>query len=100
MKVLLIVCAAFLFLSLTNLPIGFYTFLRILVTIGSITIMVTEFEGGINIWIILFGIIAILFNPLFPVYLHNKSTWMPLDILCGTLFLVKSFLIKQHKAIE
>lgn len=96
MKILMIVCAAFLFLSLVNLPIGYYTFLRILITIGSIAIIVTEIEEGINIWIILFGLTAILFNPLFPVYLHNKSTWMPLDLISGILFIVKSFLIKKQ----
>jgi hypothetical protein len=90
MKTLLAVAAAALFAATLNLPIGYFTFLRILVTIASVAVVVNE--DGINLWVILFGLIAILFNPLFPVYFHDKSTWIPIDIACGILFLIKSLL--------
>jgi hypothetical protein len=92
MKTLLAVAAAALFAATLNLPIGYFTFLRILVTIASVAVVVNEYEDGINLWVILFGLIAILFNPLFPVYFHDKSTWIPIDIACGILFLIKSLL--------
>ena len=95
MKTLLLICAGFLFMGLIDLPIGFYTFLRIVVTIGSVAVVVTEFENGINFWVITFGLIAILFNPLIPVYLNNKSAWVPIDIIGGIIFVIKSFTLKQ-----
>jgi hypothetical protein len=93
MKILLLFCAAFLFLAVANFPIGFYTFLRIVVTIGAVSIICFELQKGISIWTLLFGLIAILFNPLLPIYLHEKSAWLPFDIICGIIFLIKTFLL-------
>jgi len=91
MKGLLLLCAGLLFLSLAELPIGYYTFLRIVVTIGAVTVVVAEFENGLNFWVITFGLIAIIFNPLIPIYLNSKSAWMPIDIIGGIIFVIKSF---------
>lgn len=95
MKGLLIVCAVLLFLGITDLPIGFYTFLRIVVTIGAVAVVFTEFDNRLNIWVIMFGIMAIIFNPIIPVYLNDKSAWMSIDIICGVIFIIKSFTLKQ-----
>ena len=97
MRGFLLVCAAILFLSIADLPIGFYTFLRIVVTIGSVVVVVSELEDGLNFWVISFGLLAIVFNPLIPVYLHDKSAWMPIDIIGGILFAIKSFTLKEIK---
>ena len=95
MKVLLLLCAALLFLGLADLPIGYYTLLRIVVTICSVAVVVTEYENGLNFWVITFGLIAIVFNPLIPIYLNDKSAWMPIDIIGGIMFVIKSFTLKQ-----
>lgn len=97
MRPLLLICAGLLLLALVDLPIGYYTLLRIAVTIGAVTIVVTEFENGINFWVIAFGLIAILFNPLIPVYLGDKSAWMPIDLITAILFGIKSFTLKNNK---
>ena len=95
MKLLLLICAALLLLGIADLPIGYYTLLRIVVTIGSVAVVVTEFENGLNFWVITFGLIAIIFNPIIPIYLNDKSAWMPIDIIGGIIFVIKSFTIKQ-----
>ena len=95
MKGLLLICAGLLFLGMLGLPIGYYTLLRIAVTIGASSVVITEFENGLNFWTISFGIIAILLNPLIPVYLNDKSAWMVIDLICGVLFVIKSFTLKQ-----
>ena len=95
MKTLLIISAGFLFMGLIDLPIGFYTLLRIVVTIGSVAVVVTEYENGLNFWVITFGLIAIVFNPLIPIYLNDKSAWIPIDIFSGIIFVIKSFTLKQ-----
>lgn len=91
MKILLIACACFLLLAITNLPIGYFTFLRIVVTICSVMVVVKDAEKGINLWVIGFGITAIIFNPLVPVYLQDKSIWIPIDIASAVLFFSKAF---------
>lgn len=93
MKYLLCICAGLLLLAIANLPIGYYTFLRIIVTIGAIVVIIGEFEKGLSIWIILFGIIAILFNPIIPVYLYNKAIWIPIDIATAIIFGMKVFFL-------
>ena len=97
MKVLLLICSGLLLVALVNLPIGYYTILRIVVTIGAVTVVITEFENGINFWVITFGLIAILFNPLVPVYLNDKDAWFPIDIIAAIIFGMKSIINKKQK---
>jgi len=95
LKTLLLICAALLLLGITELPIGYYTLLRIVVTIGAVAVVITEFENGLNYWVFIFGLIAIFFNPLIPIYLKDKSAWILIDIIGGIAFIIKSFTIKQ-----
>lgn len=97
MKTLLLICAGLLFVALINLPIGYYTFLRIAITVGSIAVIASEYEKGIKLWAITFGLIAIIFNPIIPIYLYDKSTWMPIDIICGIIFVAKALTINTTK---
>ena len=96
MRYLLFVCAVLLFLALANLPIGYYSLLRFVVTIGAVAVVITELEKGIGFWVIAFVIIAILFNPVLPIYLNDKSAWMPIDMIVGILFLIKTFIYKSR----
>lgn len=89
MKFLLYICSFFLVAALADLPIGYYTFLRIIIFISAIIVIYSEYEGEITGWILAFGIIAILFNPIIPIYLHEKSTWAIIDIAAALLFVVK-----------
>jgi predicted membrane protein len=98
MKALLLICSGLLLISLADLPIGYYTLLRIVVSIGAIAVIIKEYEQGINFWIIIFGLILILFNPLIPVYLNDKEVWMPIDIIAAILFVIKSFTINYTKS--
>lgn len=95
MKSLLLICGILLFLGVAHLPIGYYTLLRIVVTIGAVAVVVTEFENGVNFWVIGFGLVAIIFNPLIPVYFNNKSAWVPIDLISGIIFVIKSLTYKQ-----
>ena len=92
MKAFLIVCAALLFAAVFKLPIGYYTFLRIAITLGALLIVFTEYKKQVTFWVIIFGLIVILFNPIIPIYLYKKSLWFPIDIIVGILFLVNAFI--------
>lgn len=99
MRILLLICAGMLLLGVADLPIGYYTLLRIVVTIGSVSVIVTDFKKGLNFWNITFGLLAILFNPIIPIYLNNKSVWTLIDIISGIIFIVKSFTFKNKKIV-
>lgn len=97
MKYLLSLCAILLLLCIGDLPIGYYTLVRIVVTIGAVCVIVNESNKDLNFWQVSFGLIAIIFNPVIPVYLHDKSIWLPIDIIAAVLFIIKLLILKSTK---
>jgi len=95
MKSLFIFCAACCFLALLKLPIAYYTLLRVVVSLGAILAVYLAIREKNYVWAFIFTIVAIIFNPLFPVYLHRKLPWMPIDIIVGLLFLLLAFWKKK-----
>ena len=91
MKYLLSLCIVLLLLCMGDLPIGYYTFVRIII------IIVNEPVKDLNFWRVAFGLIAIVFNPIIPVYLHDKAIWMPIDIIAAILFTIKLSILKSTK---
>lgn len=91
MRTALTISSIALVLGVFDLPIGYYTFLRILVFATCLLFVYLEHNTSHNNWIIAFSIIAILFNPLFPVYLGDKSYWFLIDLIVAILFIIKSF---------
>jgi len=91
MRLLLLVCSALLFLGIAELPIGYYTLLRFTTTIGAIYVFTHDYKGEPGPWTIAFGLIAVLFNPLFPIHLQSKEAWQFIDGITGLLFAVRAF---------
>jgi len=86
-----IVAAILLFVAIVHLPIGFYTFLRIIVTgIAAYNAYEARNSEG-KLWLIFFIVAAIVFNPVIPIYLGDKSMWLPVDAVFGIIFLVAAF---------
>lgn len=79
---------ALLFLAILPMPYGYYTVLRFVVSISAAIICFNTYQKDQELrpWVIMFGLIAILFNPLIPVHL-TRSIWAPIDIICGLVFL-------------
>lgn len=80
--------AVFLLIGMGDLPIGYYTFLRIVVFIPS---CITTYgfyycKESINFGVMLFGVIALLFNPIFPIYLEDKELWANIDFFAAVAF--------------
>lgn len=94
MRLLCFICAGLLLLAIAEMPIGYYTLLRIVVTIGAILVIISDYEEGINAWVIIFGLIAVMFNPIIPIYLHDKELWVMIDIIVAVIFGVKGFRIE------
>ena len=91
MKGLMVLCGILLLVGIADMPIGYYTLLRLVVTIGSVAVVVAEMEKGITPWVIAFGLLALLFNPIIPVYLNDKDAWVPIDLIGGVLFFIKAY---------
>ena len=87
----MILCGILFLVGIADMPIGYYTLLRLVVTIGSVAVVVAEMEKGITPWVIAFGLLALLFNPFIPVYLNDKDAWLPIDLIGGVLFFIKAY---------
>ena len=91
-KWIFILLAAACFLAVMPLPIGYYTFLRFIITIGALLAIFLIYQHKNKAPIFIFFVITILFNPIVPIYLYKKGIWIPLDILTGCAFLYLAFL--------
>lgn len=96
-SLLMIGCALMLFLAVLPFPIGYYTFLRIVVSIGSIVALIRIYNGAIDFWIVVFGILILLFNPIIPIYFGDKNIWIPIDFIAGILFTVFALSTRDRK---
>lgn len=72
---------------LISFPYGFYIFLRLIVTITAAYIIFDTYKNfkGINETIIIFSIIAILYNPIIPVHL-TREIWLPINFVTAGIY--------------
>lgn len=81
-----------LLIAVLPLPYGYYLFLRVAVFAAAIWLALTIDEMiklKAPLWIV-----ALLFNPFFPVHL-SKAGWLPIDLAAAFLFFLASR-EKQH----
>ncbi|PRB03010.1 hypothetical protein CQ046_10670 [Chryseobacterium sp. MYb7] len=97
MKPFLTFCALCCFIGIFRLPIEYYTFLRILISIGALLVLYNTLSFKQHYFSIIFLIILILFNPVFPIYLYRKSIWIPIDTITGILFLLINFIERKEQ---
>jgi len=81
-------CAIALLLLATfgQFPYGFYTLLRIVVCAAGAYLTLQTYETrstSVRPWIM--GAIALLFNPVVPIYL-TRSIWWPIDFIVAIIF--------------
>jgi len=72
---------------------GYYVLLRWIVTISAVFLLSLAYESKKTFWLFSMGIVAILFNPIIPVYL-DKETWVVIDFIIAIIFLVSIFKFK------
>ena len=80
------------FISIFDLPYGFYTFMRILAFILSVIFIFLYYSerGYFSPTLIPVIIIGILWNPIIPIYL-TKNIWVILDLIAAITEGVLSF---------
>lgn len=90
--ILPLVVAAILFISIAELPYGFYTFMRIVVPLLSIIYLLFVYIliDKFSLMLIPNILIVILWNPILPVYL-DKETWVVIDAIAGISQIIMAF---------
>lgn len=91
------ICAAMLFLGAVPLPYGYYTLLRLVAcgVFGFAAFTAHERKNIVLPWI--YGMIALLFNPVFKVH-FSKGTWALLDVAAAVVLLATAGSIREHGA--
>jgi len=79
--------AFMMFLAIFDLPYSYYEFLRPAVFIGSILLifLISQQNKKLSLIIMLISIVALLFNPIIPIY-SNRGFWLPMNVVSGTVF--------------
>lgn len=81
-----------LLLALLPMPYGYYTLLRVVVFGAAIFAALASREEGITDWVVVWSIVAALFNPVVPLSL-GRAVWTFVDIATAGLF----FLWLRHR---
>jgi len=77
-------------------PYSYYVLLRWIILISSAIVAFGFFNSKLQAWALIFGAVAILFNPLIPIYM-SKQTWIIFDFIGACLFFIAGFSFKQNK---
>ncbi len=70
-----------------RMPYGYYTLTRIAVCgfAGLFAFIAWAESLASRVWAVVFGLVAVLFNPIVPIYL-TRATWFDLDIGTAIVF--------------
>jgi hypothetical protein len=85
--------------ALGDWPYAYYQFLRFVVCgVGAYVAWVSY--NSKHVWTTwLFGLVAVLFNPLIPFHL-SREIWQAVDVACAALFLTVAFCLKGDEKCE
>ncbi|MBU1102753.1 hypothetical protein KJ853_03825 [Patescibacteria group bacterium] len=89
-----IVAILFLLGTLADNPYSYYQFLRWVILIVAGYSAYKAYSIKANSWAWIFGIVAVLFNPIIPFY-FSRSTWQVIDIAVAIIFFVSLFKTKK-----
>lgn len=85
-----------LFWGLTYNPYFYYQIQRWFICILTAYCAYNAYETHKVSWLWIFGIIAVLFNPIAPIYL-NREIWSVIDVITAVMIFISIFKIKSGK---
>jgi hypothetical protein len=80
-----LLAAIMLLVAVVPLPYGYYQFMRWVVCGIAVYTAVSAYRWKKTWATWFFGAIAVLFNPIFPIYL-SREVWLPIDCVGSLLF--------------
>jgi hypothetical protein len=93
MKVKYVSIASGILLLVAILPwaSAFYDLLRLAIFASSIIVAYNFYNSKKPAWALIFGAVAFLFNPIFPIHIYVKSTWVVFDFIGACLFFAAAY---------
>jgi len=71
------------------MPYGYYNLSRLVVCVCAIYFAYQLFQKEEKTFVWVFGFLAVLYNPIIPIYLYDKEIWMVVNIITGIVFFIK-----------
>jgi hypothetical protein len=93
-KAIKIILAILFFLCLADMPYGFYQFVRFAGLIGFAILAYQAYEQGKQTEMIIYGGLALLFQPFFKIAL-GREMWNIVDVIVGVGLIVSIFIKKN-----
>ena len=75
-------------IGLFPMPYGYYFLSRIVVCVCAIFFASQLYRVSEQSSVFIFVGIAVLYNPLFPIHLGDKSIWIAVNVITGILFML------------
>jgi len=94
-KIIKIILAILLFLCLADMPYGYYQFVRFVAMISFGILAYHASESQNKTLMIVFGALALLFQPLFKIAL-GREIWNVVDVIVGIGLIITLFINKQQ----
>ena len=97
LKFVLLFPAIFLIIApLVKFPYGVYVLLRLVVFASSACMIYFSYQDTkqLNATILIFGFIALLFNPFAPIHL-SREIWLPIDFIVAGIYGFSFFKINK-----
>ncbi len=89
-----IIAVLLLFWALDRHSYGYYSMLRFVTFgVGIYLVYISLILNKVP-WAWVFGMIALIFNPIFPIHL-GREIWAYVDIITGIIFLSSIFFIRE-----
>jgi outer membrane protein assembly factor BamB len=95
----LVFAALMLFVGIGSWPYRYYTALRIAVSSVSIYAVFLAYYRQKQLLLPPFIVIAVLFNPVFPISL-SRVLWIVIDVICGVFFTFSMLLLRKPRQAE
>lgn len=92
-----LIAGVILLVGVAPLEYGFYTVLRIAVTLAAVLVAAAAVRSRQLGWLAVAVAIAILFNPLIPFSL-SKGVWVPIDLACAALLVLAGVFVGSRRA--
>ena len=81
--ILFLIPILLLLLAIADMPSGYYVFMRIVVCVACCIVAYNAYndKNSINVGVIIFGLMAVLFNPIIPIYFYDKDMLLSAESL-------------------
>jgi hypothetical protein len=76
-----VISTAAVVLGFFGMPYGYYALLRVVLCLTGAVGFAAARKAGDGSWQWVYGVVAVLYNPLFPVHLGGKAIWSAVNVV-------------------